>query len=276
MDQFIYNGKYYKDDEPVIGPSNRGLRFGDGVFESMKCRNGQLEFATEHFERLWKGMQVLRFEIPGHFIPGKLEEMILSLCKKNGNESLSRVRITVFRGDGGIFDAESDHPNYIIQSWKLLQAQTGYNDNGLVLGIFCETQKNIDILANLKHNNYLPNVLAAQFAKEHKLNDAVLLNANGHVCESTVANIFIIKDGKFATPALADGCIAGVMRQQVIGQLTKNNYAVEERSITVDELLNADEVFLTNSISNIRWVQSIGLSSYTHRISWEVYQKIFG
>ena len=274
MEYFNFNGKIYKADAKVISINNRGLRYGDGLFETMKSKNDQLQFADEHFARLWKGMNLLQFKIPVNFTPDNLQHEILELLKKNGHTSTARIRITVFRGDGGLYDDINHIPDYIIQTWPLSGDIGKWNSNGLVLGIYIDSKKSCDILSNLKHNNFLPYVMAALHSKNKKWNDAVLLNTAGRLCDTTIANIFLIKEGIIYTPALDEGCIAGIMRKTILHYLAANNFKVNETRISVEDLLNADEVFLTNSIYNIRWVQSIRDKNYTNVLTQKIYTSI--
>lgn len=275
MENFIYNGKLYKEESAIVSASNRGLRFGDGLFETIKSINGQLQFVDEHFARLWKGMQVLQFNIRKHFTPEILEDEITGLLNKNGHLKISRVRITVFRGDGGLYDAINHTPNYLIQTWQLPDEAGTWNSNGLILGIYNEVKKSCDILSNLKHNNFLPYVMAAFFAKKQKWNDAIILNTEGRLCDTTIANIFLIKDEVIYTPKLTEGCVAGVMRKNIINKLIAANYKVLEAALTADDLLAADEVFLTNSIYNIRWVQQIDDKKYANTQTQNIYASVF-
>lgn len=271
MNYFNYNGKFLKEGNTIVGADSRALRYGDGLFETMKIKNGKIELVDEHFARLWKGMQVLQFDVPKHFSPEKLEEQIIALAKKNTHQSGARVRLSIIRGDGGLFDAKNHTPNFIIQTWPLPEGNGEWNSNGLVAGIYNDVKKSCDILSNLKHNNYLPYVLAALQAKKEKWNDAILLNAAGNICDSTIANIFLVKDKIIYTPALSEGCVAGVMRQALLQFLRANNYQLEERVITQVELFAADEVFFTNSMYNIRWVQSIADVDYANTFTQKIY-----
>jgi branched-chain amino acid aminotransferase len=275
MEYFIFNGKQLKSESGIISANNRGLRFGDGLFETIKSINDHLEFVDEHFARLWKGLQVLQFTIPKQFTPDYLEQEIQNLLKKNGHNKMARVRVTVFRGDGGLYDATDHKPNYLIQSWALPDETGSWNSNGLVVGIYKDVRKSCDILSNLKHNNFLPYAIAALYAKKEKWNDAVLLNTEGRLCDTTIANIFLIKNEVIYTPALDEGCIAGVMRRQLIEKLTAAGYKLVEGKLSVDELLDADEVFLTNSIYNMRWVQSIGDKKYSNAQTQKIYATFF-
>lgn len=275
MEYFIFNGKFYKEKSAVISSASRGLRFGDGLFETIKSTKGQLEMADEHFARLWKGLNILKFKIPKHFTPDHLEEEILALLNKNGHNNTARIRLTVFRGEGGLYDEISHVPNYMIETWALPYETGRWNSNGLVLGIYPDVKKSYDMLSNLKHNNFLPYVMAAIHTKEQKWNDALVLNTEGRICDTTIANIFLIKGEVIYTPALQEGCIAGIMRKHIIEQLKFRSYAVIETELSVENLSDADEVFLTNSVYNIRWVQSIGDKKYGYTQAQKIYAAVF-
>ena len=255
MNYFNYNGKVLLENELIVGPNNRGLRYGDGIFETIKFKNGELILANEHFARLWKGMQTLQFDIPKHLTPEKLEEEILHLVKKN-KLNAARIRLTIIRGEGGIYDPKNHTPNYIIEAIKLPEDNGPLNINGLQICLYENAVKSIDAFSTLKTNNYLPYFMGAMFAKKQQCNDAIILNSKGNICDSTIANVFLIKDETIYTPALAEGCVAGVMRKWIIDNVGEFNFKVIQSPITKEDLLNAEEVFLSNSIYNIKWVQS--------------------
>ena len=275
MNNFNYNGKIYKEGSVIIGADNRGLRYGDGLFETIKMLNGKLILEDEHFARLWKGMGILQFEIPKHFTPELLQKEIINIAKKNNHEAAGRIRLSILRGDGGLYDAKNHFPSYLIQTWQLPEGNGEWNSNGLVLGIYNAAKKSCDILSNIKHNNYLPYVLGALHAKKEKWNDAIILNTHERICDSTIANIFIIKNNVVFTPALNEGCVAGVMRKTIIKHLLDTNFEIIETELSLDQLENADEVFLSNSVYNIRWVKSIGEHSYTNSYTQQIFASIF-
>ncbi len=275
MNYFNCNGKIIAGGSVVIGPDSRALRYGDGLFETIKITNGQLEMEDEHLARLWKGMNVLQFDLPKHFTADKLSQQIITLAVKNKHADSGRIRLNVFRGDGGLYDAINHLPNYIIQTWLLPDNNGDWNSNGLVLGIYEEAKKSCDILSNLKHNNYLPYILGALKAKKEKWNDAVMLNTQNNICDTTIANIFLIKEEIVYTPSLKDGCVAGIMRKKIIQELIAYNWQIIEKEITQKDLYEADEVFLSNSIYNIRWVQRIGDKMYFHKHTQNIYTRIF-
>lgn len=246
----------------MVGPASRGLRYGDGLFETMRSMHGNVEFLDEHLARLWSGLNILQFEIPKHFTPDLLENEIAALLQKNNHLGDARIRLNLFRNDGGLYDAKDLRPSYIIESWELAAGSGQWNSNGLVLGICDSVRKPCDILGNVKHNNYLPYVMAALQAKKEKWNDALLLNTHGRVCDSTIANLFYFKDGNCFTSALSEAPVAGIIRKQMIGFLKQENIPITEKEVTVEELMNADELFLTNSIYKLRWVGQLQDQAY--------------
>src|ERR1035438_5695681 len=98
---FVYNNKWYPAGTPVIGPGNRSLRYGDGLFETMKMRGGAIINQQFHFERLFKGLALLQFDIPATFTAAFLDDVIRELAAKNKHTASARIRLMVFRGEGG-------------------------------------------------------------------------------------------------------------------------------------------------------------------------------
>lgn len=258
---FTCNDKIYKEGTSVITPDNRSLRYGDGLFETIKTINGEIQLRDYHFERLFLGIKLLQFEIPKHFTAEYLQIKISELCKKNQHNSFSRVRLMIFRGNGGLYDAENT-PNYILQTWDINSA-TALNSNGLIIDVYPEARKVCDKFSNIKSNNFLPYVMAALHAKNSKVNDCLLLNNFERIADSTIANIFIIKDGIIYTPPLSEGCVAGVIRRLVIEKFSPQ-FTIIEKQLSIEDLQNGDEVFLTNSIKGIRWVKQFRDKQYNN------------
>lgn len=268
-----FNGKIYKNDKLLISPNNRSFRYGDGCFETMKCIKGQIVLEKNHFERLSTTVQALKFKDADYFTSPKFKEEILELVKKNGQSKLARIRVTIARGDGGLYDVIHQHPNYLIQTWDLNPTNNGLNENGLVLDIYKDARKVCDSYSHLKSNNFLCYALAALWAKERKLNDVLLLNPYHKIADATIANVFIVKDGLIKTPALDQGCVSGITRKYLLQQLKAEGIPVEETEITPEEVLEASEVFLTNAIYGIRWVKQVGNSNYTQKLAPMLHQK---
>jgi len=270
----FYNGKTVRSDKLFISPNNRSFRYGDGFFETIKWANGKILLEQLHIERLFHTLATLQFVPPTYFNASYIIDAINVLILKNQHQLLARVRITIFRGEGGIYDQQSHFPNLIIQTWDLNPSNNHLNENGLDIDIFKLAVKSADHYSSLKTNNYLPYVMGALWAKENHLNDAVLLNAEGNIADATIANIFIVSNGIIKTPALSEGPVAGVMRRFLINQLKKNDYEVEEGVVSIKEMQNANEIWLTNAIYGIRWVKLFGSINYTNTLASRVFYQI--
>ncbi|RYY65645.1 MAG: hypothetical protein EOO13_16875, partial [Chitinophagaceae bacterium] len=221
----------------------------------------------------FKGLEAFSFELPAFFNEKTLLTETLKLVQKN-QENHARVRLTIIRGRGGLYDPSNHNPNFIIQSWPLETEFGGYNSNGLQLCLYDAALKSCDTFSNLKHNNFLPYTAGALFAKQHRCNDALVFNHYKNLCESTIANLFIIKEGSVYTPPLSEGCIAGVIRRIVINELPSKGFIIKETPLNVDMLLQAEEVFLTNSMYPMRWVQSVEGKVFRNNISLQIYKKL--
>ena len=273
MNHVCVNGKILPADKPVLMGDNRGYRYGDGLFETMKMIAGKIVLEQYHFERLFSGLDLLRFRVPSLFTEAKLRKEIAALCRKNHCMDIARVRLSVFRGNGGLYD-EAKGLQYLIECWPAEPSVNKWNKNGLDIDIYPDAEKSCDKFCNLKSANYLPYVMAAQFAKEHKLNDCLVLNTKGHIADATIANIFLLKHSLLITPALPEGCVAGVMRRYLVEKLSSSsNFEIREGVVRRNDLESFDEVFLTNAMYGIRWVKRFGDKTYANTQTAKIYRE---
>jgi len=251
------NGKLIPSSEASVPYDNRAFRYGYGLFETILYKDDTIQLKELHWERLFSGLVQLHFDIPKLMSPEYLENEIIRTVKKNKLEKLCRIRLQVYADSGGLY-ADSPKPEFIIECFEIEPAIIQLNENGLTVGIATGLKKSIDTLSNLKTTNALIYAMAAQQAKANKWNDAFIYNTDGHIIESTIANIFWIKDNMIYTPPLSSGCVAGVMRSFIISSLAGKGINVIEKNISEDELAKADEVFLTNTIRRMKWVKVLG------------------
>lgn len=269
---FIYNNQYFLSGQPVVTVANRGFRFGDGLFETMRMYEERILNEDFHFDRLFHGMKTLQFDIPENFSKEFFLDTVNQLLLKNSISQNARIRLMVFRGGGNVYDIENNSPNFIIETF-LLNDKIELNE-GLVVDIFSDAKKSCDPFSNLKSNNSLSSVMARLFAQKNNLDDAIILNCFDRICESSIANVFIVKEKNIYTPPLSEGCIAGTLRRWMLEKFSSERYIVSEKILSVDDLLDADELFLTNSIQPIRWVKNFGNKSYENRITKEIFREI--
>lgn len=266
------NGKIIAAENTLVSVDNRAFRYGYGLFETMLIKDGKIALAQYHWVRLQAGLKALHLELPKLLTIAVLEEEVLKTVRKNKLEQLCRVRLQLYADDGGLFDGKSQKPQYIIECYPLEEHMYQLNEAGLVMGIAEGLVKANDSIANHKTTNALVYALAAQQAKENKWNDGLILNSAGNIIETTIANIFWIKDNLIYTPPLSEGCISGVMRRYIM-----EHTEVVEQLLTPDVLKHADGVFISNAIRRIKWVAAIGDNTYSknavvtfaNRMKWQ-------
>lgn len=268
-----FNGAFYSAGTPLLTVQNRSYKWGDGVFETMKVFNGKLLLEDLHFERLFLSLRMLQIETAATFTTSRLAGDVLQLCRANGCPEHARIRLAVFR-------TEDNAAAYTIEASPLDEMINQWPNDGLELVLFPYARKSMDAFANLKTANFLPYVLAQRFAAERKADDALVLNAQNFLCDSSKANLFLVKGKNVYTPALHQGCVNGVMRRVVIDEVKKLGFRLHAAEVEETQLLTADEVFLTNAIQTIRWVRAYKGVSYdcmqTRKIFAAVGATIFG
>lgn len=272
MNFISVDGKIFSEDENILKASDRSFRYGDGLFETMKVQNGRILLEEFHFKRLWSGMALLKMRIPISITHQQIKESVLFLCEKNQCKEKARVRLSVTRGNGGLYDDEQQM-QFIIEA-SPLEIDDEMNERGLLIDIFPDARKSCDKFSNLKSANYLPYVMAACYAKESGLDDCLVLNTHDRICDTSIANVFWVKDGAIFTPPLSEGCVAGVMRRNILEKIKTNGYYVQEQVLIIDELFNAEEIFLSNAIFGIRWIGQFRDKSYSSALSKIIYKEL--
>ena len=253
-----HNGINLSRDTANISVRNSAFRYGYGLFETMLVMDGVIQLKELHWERLFEGLRLLKFQVTAHFTASFLEEESLKTIKRNKAEKICRVRLQVYANDEGL------SPVFLIECFEIEKRMTELNEEGLVVGIAERIAKNADATSHLKTTSYLPYFLAAKHAKEKGWDDALVLNQHRRVIESTIANIFWIKDNVIYTPPISEGCIAGVMRRHLLIELPRNGFKVSESILTDKILADADEVFITNAIRKIKWVKRIEKNQFAN------------
>ncbi|HEV8286370.1 MAG TPA: aminotransferase class IV [Chitinophagaceae bacterium] len=259
------NGEILSSGFAFVRTDNRSYRYGDGLFETMKAKNKKIILGDLHFERLYKSLSLLKFDIPAFFSQQNLETQILELCQKNNCEELARIRLSISRGNGSLYKSDEKF-QYIIECSPLKHETDELDEGGLIIDVFPFARKSCDAFANIKSASHLPYVMAARFVKENKLNDCLLLNTYERICDSTIANLFWVKDEMISTPPLSEGCIAGVMRRYLMQCAQGTRYKVQEKPCEVKDLENADGIFLTNAIQGIKQVKRFRDKVYSKKI----------
>ena len=270
-----FNGTIIDQNQFSASLNNRGLHYGDALFESMKLLGRRILFAETHYFRLMASMRLVRMEIPMYWTPEFFQKEVNKTLKGQKDASAFRVKILVWRDWGGRYTPSSEGVVYSIFSEPLTQAQYTINEQQYLVDLYKDHYTNNGMLEQLKTNNKLINVLAGIYAKENDYDSCLLLNHNKQVVEGISGNLFLIQDYKIKTPPLSDGCLKGVMRGVLLEILAKHpDYIVTEESISPFELQKADELFLTNVITGIQPITQYRKKQFAQKISEELTQKL--
>ena len=275
MPGFInHNGNFMPADQPVLNVNNRGFRYGDALFETIRYSCGKPLFLKEHLQRLLNGMRVLKMKQHPLFSVTFFENIIKELSEKNGIGSDGRVRLTVYRNDGGFYAPSDDNVSYLMEMYPVQEKGYVLNSTGLTVDLFTEFRKTPNSLASIKSANSAIYVLAGVYKNQQQLDECILSNDKSHIIEAISSNIFAVKNGVLYTPPVTDGCVDGVMRKKIIEVAQQNRVAVYEISIMQNVLLGADELFLTNTIKGIQWVAAFKQKRYTNNTSEKLIAKL--
>ncbi|MFN8324727.1 MAG: aminotransferase class IV [Flavobacteriaceae bacterium] len=263
------------DKSDFITPSNRALLYGDAVFETFKVVDNKILFLEDHYFRLMSSMRILRMKIPMNFTLEYLEEQIISLTLKLNIANNARVRMTVFRKDGGLYAPETNEVSFIITAKENLSREYLLKKENYEVELFKDFHVSKHLISSLKTTNKIIQVVASVFAKENGFDDCILINDEKNVVETISGNIFMVLDNQIITPPVSDGCLNGIMRKQVINELkSSTDFNVIENSISPFDLQKADELFLTNVITGIQPITKYRKKSYTTEVSEMLLRKI--
>ncbi|MDY0906700.1 aminotransferase class IV [Pedobacter sp. CFBP9032] len=274
QEYLLFNDEYHAVDAPVLTTSNRGFKFGDGLFESMRMINQKLQFADLHADRLAAGMKALK--IDGHALMDDyfLRQKTADLAKKNRWNGNVRFRLSVYRQGAGVYTPESNKSGYVLEGIPLKSIAYELNSKGLIIDVFDEMTKSIDKLSNFKTSNALLYVMAGLFKTQNRLDEAIILNQSGFLCESISSNIFVVYDKQIYTPALTEGCVRGVMRSTIMQICKMNDIPLIEAQISPEVLKEAEEVFITNATQGIQWIMGYGRKRYFNEFSKYLNEKL--
>jgi len=252
------NGRFTPPKSAKVSVLDHGFLFGDSVYEVVRTVNGKLFAADRHLRRLHNSAKAL--DMPLQREDAWLIKHLRAMhAKRKGGDSYLRIIVT--RGVGPLSLDYTDCPK---QTWVgIAKPLPRWADEDYAHGckvVLAGVRRNPKQATDpaVKSGNYLNNVLALKEARADNALEAIMLNVQGHVTEATVSNVFIVKNGVVKTPALGEGLLEGVTRGFILEVCRQLKLYCEETAITADELLGADEVFLTGTTRDVMPVGRIG------------------
>lgn len=262
MSYVFHRGEYINENQAMIAKDNRAFRLGDGFFESMRVVNGKVLFLENHYARVIDTLKAIKIDAPENFSLETFRNQIQGLLQRNNVTKGGRVRATFYRKSTGYYLPHSNDLGYLIESEPLLDNEFTLNTIGKTIDIFTDFKKDVNKLSIFKSLNAQLYIMAALHSKEKNLDDALIQNNKFAIIESISSNIFIVSNGVLYTPTLQDGCVAGTMRMNIINLALDNKIKVYECTLNPQNLLAADEVFLTNAVKGIEWVVAYRTKRY--------------
>jgi branched-chain amino acid aminotransferase len=256
------NDRIVPANEAKVSVYDHGFLYGDGVYETMRAYNGIVFMRERHLERLGRSASLIRLMMPGERAIGEAIHETLAA----NDLSDAYVRVTLSRGKGpiGLDPDLCKDPTLVVIAEKF----SGYPPARYAEGVkvtLAETPRNLKdaIDPRIKSLNFLNNILAKIEAKDRGADEAFMLNSEGFLAEGTVCNIFFVRKGGLCTPSVDAGILDGITREIVIGLAEKNGIKVEEGLFRPDDLLQADEVFFTNTSSEVMPVGRVDDMTFT-------------
>jgi len=262
------NGNIVAEDAKQVSIENRGLLYGDAVFETLKVSSGKIFFWEDHYFRLMASLRILRIEIPMKFTMEFLENEILRTIPDDPANKNYRIKMYFSRKAGGKYTPHSNDLEYFIGSEPIDGSFYIIEDVDCKIELYKDHLISSGLLSTLKTNSKTIHVMGSIFALENGHQNCLILNENKNVVEALNGNVFIVKDNTIITPSLEDGCLRGIIRKQIISIVGQfNEYGYEERSISPFELLKAEEIFITNVMVGIQPVSHYRNKTYGNQVA---------
>lgn len=257
MDKWIlYNRQILAEAEiPSTFWRNRAFYFADGFFESIRVFRGKILHFDLHFERMQIAARTLALSLP--FQSSTLFSLLEQLVEKSALNS-AKIRIQIFRNGDGIYNVQTQTTTSIAEIQKL-NFETFHFPIKKQLVCFSDDFKAIQSTSSFKSLQTYPFTQAGLYAAQQGADDAILCNQDGHIVETTIANVYWVKNGCINTPALTTGCVNGTFRKVLFSLPLE----IKEVTTPIDALLEADEVFITNAVQGIQCIEQINNTKYS-------------
>jgi len=248
MEPIVYlNGEFIALADAKVSILDRGFCYGDALFETMRVYSGKIFHLNLHLDRLERGAKSIFLKLPES--RERIQEILYETFNRNqGADAI--IRLTVTRGEGvlgKLWQADTS-PTLSVHVRPYSAPPEEWYQNGVPISLIPNSAAKLgNLQEQIKSTNYLSPILARKQAEDLNSADGIMINEQGEVCDGTISNIFVVKNGMLSTPAVNSYVLAGVTRQVVLKLATKMGTLCKEKSMTVDDVLQGVEVFLTNT-----------------------------
>jgi len=259
VSQVWYHGNILSDAEGQAF-SRRSHLYGDGLFETIRVHRGRLCFWESHYFRLMSSMRILRMDIPASWSPDEMEAELRSYLPDTSGDY--RLRMAVWREGGVGYAPSTARVDFAVHVTPLEEVGYPHPLKTLQVDLFQEHKKSAGLLSTLKASQSTLYVLAAQFALDQGLDDAIILSHENRLLETSRGNLFVLKGAELTTAPLAAGALRGVIREQVLRLAPGLGWTVKEEALSPFALLDADEVWMTNAVDGVSAITQYRKSVY--------------
>jgi len=249
MSQIVYlNGSLVPYSQANISALDYGFLYGFGLFETMRAYKGRVFRLDKHLSRLLCSAEELGISIG----PLELKGAVMDTLQAN-KLSDARLRITVSIGEGGMTPDPSEYkkPTVLVMAEHYKPYPQKVYQKGFSAIVSSIRRNSQSPLSQLKSTNYLESMLARQEARAAGVDEALCLNEKGFLAEASMSNIFLVAEGTLKTPGLDSGILPGITRETVLELASQLGISTLEHNIMLDELFQAQEAFLTNSLIEV-------------------------
>ena len=270
----LLNGHIVGEQNAPRAFANRGFLVADGVFESMRFTDNRVPYLGLHMARLHAALAAHGMDVPDSLQESSLKESLEMWRQTWPFDGDARIRLTAYREGKGKYTPDTDDTSWVATVERMDTQGFSLAPKGLDVDIYQDMHKHVSPVSRYKNIASTVYVHAARHARIQGWGDALILNADQKIIESSRSNLFVVSNGVLYTPSLDDGCVGGIMRAVLIRTALDHGVKVYECTLTPQTLLQADELFLTNAVRGIEWVASYKTKRYFHSIAEKLTARI--
>ena len=270
----LLNGHIVGEQNAPRAFANRGFLVADGVFESMRFTDNRVPYLGLHVARLHAALAAHGMDVPDSLHESSLKESLEMWRQTWPFDGDARIRLTAYREGKGKYTPDTDDTSWVATVERMDTQGFSLAPKGLDVDIYQDMHKHVTPVSRYKNIASTVYVHAARHARIQGWGDALILNADQKIIESSRSNLFVVSNGVLYTPSLDDGCVGGIMRAVLIRTALDHGVKVYECTLTPQTLLQADELFLTNAVRGIEWVASYKTKRYFHSMAEKLTARI--
>lgn len=253
MEKVFLNGKLVDIDKACISVTDSGFLYGAGLFETMRSHNGVVFALTDHLDRLFVSADVLSINIPydREYITEAVNKVLLA-------NKLTDARLRLTLTNGPMAESEEQRKStLLITAAKLRSYPPEYYKKGVMV-VLCPFRQNlIDPISGRKTTSYFSRMIALNMAHQKRATEAIWFTVDNRLAEGCISNVFLVKDSELYTPPITTPVLPGVARKTACRLARQNSIKLTEKDLSIDDLLGADEIFLTNVIMQVMPINKV-------------------